>query len=69
MDATGQLGFPLQSEADKTVIRLGSYLHLTALGTIICPRSVLLQSNNMLAQFGTLEDCIYRGPVNSVCVE
>lgn len=52
IDATDQLEFPDQNQTTTT---LGIRPQLAALETIIYPPSSLLQSNNQLANLGTLE--------------
>lgn len=52
IDATDQLEFP---EQNTLTTQLGIYPQLAALETLIYPDSGLMQSNNALAQFGTLE--------------
>ena len=52
IDATDQLEFPDQN---RTTVELGLYAQLAALETIVYPDSARLQSNNSLAQAGTLE--------------
>ncbi len=52
IDATDQLEFPDQNQ---TTTKLGIRPQLAAIETIIYPPSSLLQSNNQLAQMGTLE--------------
>jgi hypothetical protein len=52
IDATDQLEFPNQGQV---VTQLGIFPQLAGLETIIYPSSRQLQSNNTLAQFGTLE--------------
>ncbi|HXT63365.1 MAG TPA: hypothetical protein VN696_10040 [Pyrinomonadaceae bacterium] len=52
IDATDQLEFPDQN---PTVVELGLHAQLAALETIVYPDSARLQSNNSLAQAGTLE--------------
>jgi hypothetical protein len=52
IDATDQLEFPSQN---KTAAELGIHPQLAALETIIYPTSAQLQTNNRLAQNGTLE--------------
>jgi len=52
IDATDQLEFPDQN---PTATQLGIHPQLAALETIVYPTSDLLQSNNSLAQAGTLE--------------
>ncbi|GKS56840.1 hypothetical protein YTPLAS18_03670 [Nitrospira sp.] len=52
IDATDQLEFPDQNQ---TTTELGIRPQLAAIETIIYPSSSLLQSNNQLAQMGTLE--------------
>lgn len=55
IDATGQLEFPDQSQENQTTVQLGIYPQLSALEIIIYPQSTVLQSNNNLAEMGTLE--------------
>lgn len=52
IDATDQLEFPDQNQ---NAVRLGIHPQLAALETIVYPSSTQLQSNNSLAQAGTLE--------------
>jgi hypothetical protein len=52
IDATDQLEFPGQN---PNVVQLGIYPQLAALETIIYPSSSVIQSNQRLAQVGTLE--------------
>jgi hypothetical protein len=52
IDATDQLEFPDQN---PTTAQFGIHAQLAALETIVYPDSALLQSNNSLAQSGTLE--------------
>jgi hypothetical protein len=52
IDATDQLEFPDQN---RTTVELGLHAQLAALETIVYPDSARLQSNNSLAQAGTLE--------------
>jgi hypothetical protein len=52
IDATDQLEFPDQN---RTTAALGIFPQLAALETIVYPTSAQLQSNNSLAQTGTLE--------------
>jgi hypothetical protein len=52
IDATDQLEFPDQN---RTTTELGIFPQLAALETIVYPTSGQLQSNNSLAQSGTLE--------------
>jgi hypothetical protein len=52
IDATDQLEFPDQN---RTATQLGIFPQLAALETIVYPTSAKLQSNNSLAQAGTLE--------------
>jgi hypothetical protein len=54
IDATDQLELPGQGQ-NQVITRLGIFPQLAALETIIYPTSRQLQSNNTLAQFGTLE--------------
>ncbi|MGH9866936.1 MAG: hypothetical protein ACREAA_02060 [Candidatus Polarisedimenticolia bacterium] len=52
IDATDQLEFP---EQNTTTATLGIHAALAALETVVYPGSALIQSNNQLAQSGTLE--------------
>ena len=52
IDATDQLEFPDQN---PTAVQLGIHPQLAALETIVYPTSAQLQSNNSMAQSGTLE--------------
>jgi hypothetical protein len=52
MDATDQLEFPDQNQ---TTVNVGVHPQLAALEMIVYPASATLQSNNALAQSGTLE--------------
>lgn len=52
IDATDQLEFPDQNQ---TTVQAGIHPQLAALETIVYPPSAQLQSNNSLAQSGTLE--------------
>lgn len=52
IDATDQLEFPDQN---PLATQIGIYAQLAALEVIVYPQSTLLQSNNRLAQLGTLE--------------
>lgn len=52
IDAADQLEFPDQN---RTTVELGLHAQLAALETIVYPESARLQSNNSLAQSGTLE--------------
>jgi hypothetical protein len=52
IDATDQLEFPDQN---PTTASLGIHAALAALETVVYPDSALIQSNNQLAQSGTLE--------------
>jgi hypothetical protein len=52
IDATDQLELPDQN---ALATQMGIYAQLAALEVIVYPRSTLLQSNNGLAQIGTLE--------------
>jgi hypothetical protein len=52
IDATDQLEFP---EQNRTTTELGIFPQLAALETIVYPTSSQLESNNSLAQSGTLE--------------
>ena len=52
IDAADQLEFPDQNQ---TTVELGLHAQLAALETIVYPESARLQSNNSLAQSGTLE--------------
>jgi hypothetical protein len=54
IDATDQLEFPNQGQ-NQTVTQVGIFPQLAAFETIIYPTSQQLQSNNSLAQAGTLE--------------
>jgi hypothetical protein len=52
IDATDQLEFP---DKNQTAVKLGIHPHLAALESIVYPASAQIQSNNSLAQSGTLE--------------
>jgi hypothetical protein len=60
IDATDQLEFPDQN---PTATRLGIHPQLAALETIVYPTSGQLQSNNSLAQAGTLEIVPMQAPL------
>lgn len=60
IDATDQLEFPDQNQATA---KLGIRPQLAAIETIIYPPSSLLQSNNQLAQLGTLEIVPMQAPL------
>lgn len=60
IDATDQLEFPEQNQATT---KLGIRPQLAAIETIIYPSSSLLQSNNQLAQMGTLEIVPMQAPL------
>ena len=60
IDATDQLEFPNQN---STTTKLGIRPQLAALETIIYPPSSRLQSNNQLAQSGTLEIVPMQAPL------
>lgn len=60
IDATDQLEFPDQNQ---TTTKLGIRPQLAAIETIIYPPSSLLQSNNQLAQLGTLEIVPMQAPL------
>ena len=60
IDATDQLEFPDQNQ---TTAKLGIRPQLAAIETIIYPPSSLLQSNNQLAQLGTLEIVPMQAPL------
>jgi hypothetical protein len=60
IDATDQLEFPDQN---TMTTQLGIYPQLAALETIIYPDSGLMQSNNGLAQIGTLEVIAMEAPL------
>ena len=55
IDATDHLEFPKKNDENKNAVKNGIHPQLAALETIIYPESSRLLSNNMLAQFGTLE--------------
>ena len=55
IDATDQLEFPKKNDENKNAVQNGIHPQLAALETIIYPESSQLLSNNLLAQFGTLE--------------
>src|SRR5215510_14023163 len=60
IDATDQLEFPDQN---PTATQLGIHPQLAALETIVYPSSAQLQSNNNLAQSGTLEIVPMQAPL------
>ena len=60
IDASDQLEFPDQNPA---TVELGIYPQLAALETLIYPSSAQLQSNNSLAQSGTLEITPMQAPL------
>src|SRR5215510_3952356 len=60
IDATDQLEFPDQNSAAQ----LGIHPQLAALETIVYPTSAQLQSNNSLAQSGTLEIIPVEAPLS-----
>jgi len=60
IDATDQLEFPDQN---PTAAQLGIHPQLAALETIVYPTSSQLQSNNSLAQAGTLEIAPMQAPL------
>jgi len=60
IDATDQLEFPDQNQ---TATQLGIHPQLAALETIVYPTSGQLQSNNSLAQAGTLEIVPMQAPL------
>ncbi len=60
IDATDQLEFPNQNQ---NAVLFGIYPQLAALETIIYPTSEQLQSNNALAQAGTLEIAPMEAPL------
>ena len=60
IDATDQLEFPDQNQ---TATQLGLHPQLAALETIVYPTSDQLQSNNSLAQAGTLEIIPVQAPL------
>jgi hypothetical protein len=60
IDASDQLEFPDQNPA---TVELGIYPQLAALETLIYPTSAQLQSNNSLAQSGTLEISPMQAPL------
>jgi hypothetical protein len=60
IDATDQLEFPDQNQ---TATQLGLHPQLAALETIVYPTSDQLQSNNSLAQAGTLEIIPMQAPL------
>lgn len=61
IDATDQLEFPDQNQA---ATQLGVHPQLAALETIVYPTSGQLQSNNSLAQAGTLEIAPMQAPLS-----
>jgi hypothetical protein len=61
IDATDQLEFPDQN---PNAARLGIHPQLAALETIVYPTSSQLQSNNTLAQSGTLEIAPMEAPLS-----
>jgi hypothetical protein len=61
IDATDQLEFP---EQNRTAAQLGIHPQLAALETIVYPTSGQLQSNNSLAQAGTLEIAPMQAPLS-----
>lgn len=60
IDASDQLEFPDQN---PSTVELGIYPQLAALETLIYPTSAQLQSNNSLAQSGTLEISPMQAPL------
>ena len=60
IDATDQLEFP---EQNQTAVEVGIHPQLAALETVIYPTSAQLQSNNTLAQSGTLEIAPMEAPL------
>jgi len=60
IDATDQLEFPDQN---RTTTQFGIFPQLAALETIVYPASGQLQTNNTLAQFGTLEIAAAEAPL------
>ena len=60
IDATDQLEFP---DRNQTATQFGIYPQLAALETIVYPSSAQLQSNNSLAQAGTLEIAPMESPL------
>ncbi len=60
IDAADQLEFPEQNQATT---KLGIRPQLAVIETIICPPSSQLQSNNQLAQLGTLEIVPMQAPL------
>jgi hypothetical protein len=60
IDATDQLEFPDQNQ---TVAQLGIHPQLAALETIVYPASRQIQTNNSLAQAGTLEIAPMESPL------
>lgn len=60
IDATDQLEFP---EQNRTAVEVGIHPQLAALETVIYPSSEQLQSNNALAQSGTLEIAPMEAPL------
>jgi hypothetical protein len=60
IDATDQLEFPDQN---RTTTQLGIFPQLAALETIVYPTSGQLESNNSLAQSGTLEIAPVEAPL------
>jgi len=60
IDATDQLEFP---EQNPTAIELGIHPQLAALETLVYPDSTTIQTNNRLAQSGTLEIAPAQAPL------
>lgn len=60
LDATDQLEFP---EQNQNAVQLGLHPQLAALEAIVYPPTALLQSNNSLAQAGTLEIAAMESPL------
>lgn len=60
IDATDQLEFPDQN---RTTAELGIFPQLAALETIVYPTSAQLQSNNSLAQTGSIEISAVEAPL------
>ena len=60
IDAADQLEFP---EQNQNVVQLGLHAQLAALETIVYPTSSQLQSNNSLANVGTLEIASMEAPL------
>lgn len=60
IDATDQLEFP---DKNQTAVQFGVHPHLAALESIVYPSSAQIQSNNSLAQSGTLEIAPMESPL------